>query len=144
MQKGKVIAICTGKIKSKPKRAVDKTLLKVGVGIPGDAHAKTYKEISLLSIEAINELNEQKGIKAKPGSFAENITTKGVDLMSIPLGTKLKIGEALIEIIQKGKKPSDSHSYSYKGYSLLPTKGIFAKVIKSGYVKVGDEILVGI
>jgi MOSC domain-containing protein YiiM len=108
--------------------------------LTGDSHAGTEKEVSLLAIESIEKLCQETGISAGPGCFAENITTEGMDLTSLPIGWKLQVGEAKLEVIQIGKDPSQAHTYNYQGYSILPKEGIFCKVIESGEVKVGDSI----
>jgi len=121
---------------------VEKGFLQKEMGMAGDSHAGTEKEVSLLAIESIQKLCEQTGISAGPGSFAENITTEGIDLTSLPIGTHLKVGEAKLMVDQIGKDSSQLHTYCYEGYSILPKEGIFCKVIKSGEVKEGDLIIV--
>lgn len=106
----------------------------------GDSHAGTEKEVSLLAIESVQRLCQETGISAGPGSFAENLTTEGMNLTTLSIGSKLKIGEATLEVIQIGKDPSQSHPYNYQGYSILPKEGIFCKVIESGEIKLGDSI----
>lgn len=111
-----------------------------GLGLVGDSHAGTQKEVSLLAIESIRRVCQEADISAGPGSFAENITTEGIDLVSIPIGSILQIGEVKLKIIQIGKDPSQAHTYNYQGYSILPKEGFFCKVIGSGQVKIGDAI----
>jgi MOSC domain-containing protein YiiM len=96
--------------------------------------------VSLLAIESIQKLCQETGISAGPGCFAENITTEGMNLTSLPIGSKLQVGEAKLVVIQMGKDSSQPHTYSYEGYSILPKEGVFCKVIESGEVKVGDSI----
>ena len=93
-----------------------------------------------MAIEDVHKLCHEKGISAGPGCFAENITTEGIDLPSLPIGSRLQIGKAKLEVIQIGKDPSQPHTYNYQGYSILPTEGVFCKVIESGKVKIGDSI----
>lgn len=138
----KVIGVCLSQRRTDPKKNIGSGLLKKGVGLVGDAHSGTEKEVSLLPIERVQKLYSEKGILAEPGSFAENITTEGIDLKNISIGTRLRVGHALLEVIQIGKDPSQAHTYNFHGYSLLPTDGIFCKVIESGEVKVGDPILI--
>jgi len=107
-----------------------------------DSHAGAEKEVGLLSIESIHKLCRETGISAEPGCFAENITTEGIDLTSIPIGKQLQVGDAKLELIQIGKEPFQPHTYNYQGYSLLPTEGVFCKVIESGEIKIGDPIKV--
>src|SRR4030043_2068389 len=137
---GKVVGVCTSQRRTDPKINVDRGLLKKGHGLVGDSHAGTEKEVSLLAIESIQKLCQETGISAGPGSFAENITTEGIDLTFLPIGSHLQIGEAKLIVIQIGKDPSQSHTYNYQGYSILPKDGMFCKVIESGEVKIGDSI----
>lgn len=137
---GMVVGVCMSQRRTDPKKNVGKGLLRKGLGLVGDSHAGTEKEVSLLAIESIRKLWQETGISAEPGSFAENITTEGIDLTSLPIGSQLQIREAKLEVIQIGKDPSQAHTYNYQGYSILPTKGVFCKVIESGEVKIGDAV----
>jgi MOSC domain-containing protein YiiM len=137
---GKVVGVCMSQRRSDPKKNVGKGFLRWGVGLVGDSHAGTKKEVSLLAIESIQKLCQETGISAEPGYFAENITTEGIDLVSIPLGSTLQIGGAKLTVVQIGKDPSQAHTYNYQGYSILPKEGVFCKVMKSGEVKIGDSI----
>jgi MOSC domain-containing protein YiiM len=137
---GKVVGICISQRRTDPKKNVGKGLLQKGMGLVGDSHAGTEKEVSLLAIESIQKLCQETGISAGPGCFAENITTEGMNLTSLPIGSKLQVGEAKLVVIQMGKDSSQPHTYSYEGYSILPKEGVFCKVIESGEVKVGDSI----
>jgi hypothetical protein len=159
---GEVIGVCASKRKEESKKNVRKGYLKRGFGLVGDAHFGTEKEVSLLAIENACPVRSNpspsgtdvsnkywrtsNGVKKKklpfsfrPGNFAENITTQGIDLLSLPLKTRLRIGKAILEVIQIGKGKG-IHTYSYRGYSLLPKYGVFCKVVKSGWVKMGDRI----
>jgi MOSC domain-containing protein YiiM len=137
---GIVVGVCVSQRKTDPKQNVGIGILRKGVGLVGDSHAGTEKEVSLLAVESIQNLCQETGLTAGPGSFAENITTEGVDLVSIPIGSTLQIGEAKLMVIQIGKDPSQAHTYNYQGYSILPKEGVFCKVIESGEVKIGDPI----
>ena len=137
---GKVAGVCISQRRTDSKKNVGKGFLQQGLGLVGDSHAGTEKEISLLSVESIRKLCRRTGISAESGSFAENITTEGIELTSLPVGSQLQIGEAKLRVIQIGKDPSQAHTYNYRGYSLLPTEGIFCKVIENGEVKIGDPI----
>ena len=139
---GVVVGVCVSQRKTDPKKNVGKGFLRKGFGLVGDSHAGTEKEVSLLAIESIQKLCQETDLSAGPGSFAENITTEGVDLVSLPIGSKLQIGEAKLMVIQIGKDPSQAHTYNYQGYSILPEEGVFCKVIVSGEVKVGDFVKV--
>ena len=117
-----------------------KGFLQKGLGLVGDSHAGTEKEVSLLAVESIHKLCQKTGISAGPGCFAENITTEGIDLTSLPIGTRLQVGEAKLIVTQIGKDPSQLHTYNYQGYSILPKEGVFCKVMEGGKVKIGDTI----
>jgi MOSC domain-containing protein YiiM len=137
---GKVVGVCMSKKKTDPKLNVGKGLLRKGWGVVGDSHAGTEKEVSLLAIESIQRFSCETGISAGPGSFAENITTEGMALTSLPVGSKLQVGEAKLMVIQIGKDPSQAHTYNYQGHSILPKEGVFCKIIETGETKVGDSI----
>jgi MOSC domain-containing protein YiiM len=137
---GKVVGVCMSQRRTDPKKNVGKGFLQWGFGLVGDSHAGTKKEVSLLAVESIRRLCQERRISAGPGCFAENITTEGIDLTSLPTGALLRIGEVKLMVIQVGKDLSQAHTYNYQGYSLLPTKGVFCKVMESGEIKVGDSV----
>jgi MOSC domain-containing protein YiiM len=138
---GKVVGVCLSSKRPEPKRNVGSGLLQRNWGLVGDSHAGTEKEISLLAEEDVQNLCRETGILMDPGCFAENIRTEGIDIHSMAYGSILQIGKAKIKIIQIGKDLSQPHTYDFKGYSLLPTKGVFCKVIESGEVKIGDAVI---
>jgi len=107
----------------------------------GDSHAGTAKEISILSRESVERLCREKGISAEPGFFAENISTRGIDTASLVRGSLLEIGRAKLEVMQIGKDPSEAHTYQYRGYSLLPSEGVFCRVVEGGEIKIGDKVV---
>jgi MOSC domain-containing protein YiiM len=137
---GMVVGVCVSQRRVDPKENVGKGFLQKGLGLVGDSHAGSEKEVSLLAIESIQRLCQKTGISAAPGCFAENITTEGIEVRSLPIGAHLKVGEAELLVIQIGKDPSQPHTYNYQGYSILPKEGVFCKVIESGEVKIGDSI----
>ena len=137
---GRVVGVCMSQRREDPKKNVEHGFFQKGLGLVGDAHAGSEKEVSLLAIESIQKLCRETGISAGPGSFAENITTEGIDLASVPVGSHLQVGEAKLTVIQIGKDPSSPHTYNYQGYSILPKEGVFCKVMESGEIKVGDMI----
>ena len=139
---GKVVGVCTSQRRADPKINLGRGLLKKGHGLVGDSHAGTEKEVSLLAVESIQKLCQETGLSAGPGCFSENITTEGIDLTSLSIGSHLEVGEAKLIVIQIGKDPSQPHTYNYRGYSILPKEGVFCKVIESGEIKVGDFITV--
>lgn len=137
---GKLVGVCTSQLRTEPKINLGGGFLQKGHGLVGDSHAGTEKEVSLLALESIKKLCQEKGLTAGPGAFAENITTEGIDIESLPVGARLQIGGAKLIVIQIGKDPSKAHTYNYRGYSILPQEGVFCKVIESGEVKIGDSI----
>jgi MOSC domain-containing protein YiiM len=139
-KQGKVVGVCMSQRRTDPKKNIGKSFLQKGLGLVGDSHAGTEKEVSLLAVESIHKLCQETGISAGPGCFAENITTEGIDLTSLPINSQLQVGEAKLMVIQIGKDPSQAHTYNYQGYSILPKEGVFCKVIESGEVKMGDSI----
>lgn len=142
--KSRVIAINISEKKGMKKKDVGRAYVKENYGIENDAHAGDWhRQISLLAMESIDKM-KQKGLNVDPGSFAENITTEGIDLPSLPIGTTLLIGdEVVLEITQLGKVCHDRCAIYYQaGDCVMPREGIFAKVIKSGWVEKGDEIKV--
>ena len=143
-QKGKIIAISVSGKKGVRKNNVDSAELKDDFGIIGDAHAGTKnRQVSLLAVESIEKM-QAKGLKVKPGDFAENITTQGVDLLGLKLGDKLRIGtEALLEVTQIGKEcHTRCNIYYQAGDCVMPKEGIFVKVLKGADLKVGDSVFI--
>ena len=140
--KGTTVAVCTSKKKGIRKRSVEEAELKVDWGIVGDAHADDWhRQVSLLAMESIEKMRAL-GLNVGPGSFAENLTTQGLDLLSLPIGSQVRVGdEVILEITQHGKICHDHCAiYHQVGDCVMPREGIFAKVIKGGQVKAGDTI----
>ncbi|MEM4256693.1 MAG: MOSC domain-containing protein [Thermoplasmata archaeon] len=139
---GKVISVNISTKKSVRKKPVGEVEIIENFGIKNDAHAseKWHRQVSLLAIESIKKMQD-KGFNVNPGDFAENITTEGLDLVSLPIGTKMKIGETELEVSQIGKECHTKCSIYYQaGDCVMPKEGIFAKVIVGGKIKVGDRI----
>ena len=102
----KIIAVCKSEEKGTRKEAVVEGILKQDYGLVGDAHADccTHRQVSLLAMESINKMREV-GFELGPGDFAENLTTQGVELISLPVGTKISVGkDVLLEVTQIGKE----------------------------------------
>jgi MOSC domain-containing protein YiiM len=137
---GKVVAVCRGAEKGKRKESIMTGFFQEGVGMVGDAHAGTNKEVSLLLKERVDELAGKTGLTFPAGAFAENLLVEGLKWADCSPGKSLKAGEAVFQITQIGKDPALPHSYNYCGFSLLPRFGIFARVVESGAVKTGDEV----
>ncbi len=141
----KIISINVSEKKGERKKAVDSAVLKDNYGIEGDAHAsdKWHRQVSLLGTESIKKMTD-KGLDVGPGDFAENITTVGVDLPNLPVGTKMTIGEDIeVEVSQIGKLCHNRCAiYEQAGDCVMPREGIFVKVLKGGTIKTGDKIKV--
>ncbi len=139
----KIISINVSEKKGMRKKAVDSALLKDNFGIEGDAHAsgKWHRQVSLLATESIKKMTD-KGLDVGPGDFAENITTEGIDLPNLPVGTKMIIAEDIeVEVSQIGKLCHNRCAiYEQAGDCVMPREGIFVKVLKGGTIKPGDEI----
>ncbi|MEK6680429.1 MAG: MOSC domain-containing protein [Nitrospirota bacterium] len=143
--KGKVIAVSISEKKGERKKNVDKVFVKENFGLEGDAHAsgKWHRQVSLLAIESVDKMRKL-GLNVNPGDFAENLTIEGIDLAGLPIGTRLNIGsEVEMDVSQIGKVCHERCNIYYQaGDCVMPREGIFAKVIKSGWVKPGDEVIV--
>lgn len=140
---GKVIAVCISEKKGERKTCVSQGELRIGHGIVGDAHAGDWhRQVSLLAMESIEKMR-RLGLSVGEGDFAENITTSGLDLPSLPLGTRLTLGDALLEVTQIGKECHTRCAIYYQaGDCVMPKEGIFAKVIHGGVVRPGDAVKV--
>jgi MOSC domain-containing protein YiiM len=142
--RGKIVAINTSSAKGTRKKNIGYSRLIPNFGIQGDAHAGDWhRQVSLLALESIEKM-VQMGLKVGPGDFAENITTQGLDLLGLPLGTRFRMGpQALLEITQIGKICHNRCAIFFQaGDCVMPKEGIFAKVLEGGEIQVGDEILV--
>ena len=140
--KGRVKAISVSQERGTQKTNVPRAELKTDYGIIGDAHSGNWhRQISLLGLESIDKMIA-KGAKVAPGNFAENITTEGIDLSALEIGSKLKLGtDVELEITQSGKKcHSRCEIFEQIGDCIMPREGIFARVVKTGSINVGDLI----
>ena len=152
-----IVAVCRSEQRMEPKVDIGQGELRQDHGLVGDSHAglsqpfdklvlseaeglRTPRQVSLLALESIERANREQGIEAVPGSFAENLTTQGLDLLSLKVGDRLRVGEALLEVVQIGKPPEVAHTYHFQGVSVLPTEGVFCRVVEGGWVRRGDEI----
>ncbi len=136
-----IVATCISKNKGERKTPVDQVELRQEHGIIGDAHAGDWhRQISLLASESIAKM-KALGLDVDSGDFAENLTTEGIDLVNLPIGTRLKIGAALLEVTQIGKECHNRCAiYEQAGDCVMPKEGIFARVIEGGAIKPGDQI----
>jgi len=142
---GKVVSVNIGGKKGVRKKPVEEVVLKTEYGIEGDAHASSewHRQVSLLALESIQKMQE-KGLDVTPGDFAENITTEGIDLVSLPVGTIMRIGDEVTgEVSQIGKECHTRCAIYYQaGDCVMPKEGIFIRVIRGGKVKKGDKVSV--
>ncbi len=140
---GVVIAVCTSEKKGTRKRNVGQAELRPKWGIVGDAHAADWhRQVSLLAWESIEKMRAL-GLNVNVGSFAENITTQGLSLVDLPVGTHLQLGAALVEVTQIGKVCHERCAVYYQaGDCVMPREGIFVRVHEGGQVKVGDVVQV--
>lgn len=138
----KVASINISREKGVVKIPVEKVEIKVDYGICGDAHAGNWhRQISLLAKESIDKMISKGFNHLKFGDFAENITTEGIEVHTLPVGTKLKIGDCEVEVTQIGKKcHGGCEIKKTTGDCVMPREGIFVKVIKEGTIKVNDTI----
>jgi MOSC domain-containing protein YiiM len=140
--RGKVVSVNISPEKGTRKTNVIQSCLLPEFGLKEDAHAgKWHRQVSLLAMESISKM-VRLGLKVGPGDFAENITTQGLDLLKLPVGTKFRIGGiSLLEVTQIGKVCHTRCAIYYQaGDCVMPKEGIFAKVLEGGEIRVGDEI----
>jgi MOSC domain-containing protein YiiM len=138
----KIIAVCVSEKKGERKKDVAQAQMVENHGLSGDAHAGDWhRQVSLLAIESIRKM-QAMGLDVGPGDFAENLTTEGLDLPSLPLGTKLRIGDtAMGEVTQIGKQCHTRCAiYHQAGDCVMPKEGIFIRVLAGGTVSNGDAL----
>jgi MOSC domain-containing protein YiiM len=137
----KVVATCISEKKGERKTPVEYVTLRENHGIVGDAHAGDWhRQVSLLAQESIDKMRGL-GLDVSPGDFAENVTTTGIDLVSLPIGTCLQIGNAMLEITQIGKECHNRCAiYDQAGDCVMPKEGIFAKVVVGGIIRAGYRV----
>jgi len=138
-----VVAVCISEKKGERKTPVPGVTLKENHGIVGDAHAgEWHRQVSLLAQESIEKM-QRMGLSVTAGDFAENVTTLGIDLPSLAIGTQLTIGGTLLEVTQIGKECHTRCAIFHQaGDCVMPKEGIFVKVLRGGTVKPGDSITV--
>jgi MOSC domain-containing protein YiiM len=142
---GKVVAISISRKKGIPKSNISSAKLIENHGIDGDAHAGIWKrQVSFLAIESVEKMRERGLPNLRPGAFAENLTTEFLNLPNFSVGTRIRIGkQSELEITQIGKECHDKCAIYFEvGDCVMPREGVFAKVIKSGEIKLNDEIIV--
>lgn len=136
-----LVAVNKSERREDPKVSMDEGELVAGYGLVGDAHAGlSEREVSMVAIESVEATNCEHDLHAGPGSFADNLTTEGIDLLTLKVGDHLRVGPVLLEVVQIGKPRTLAHTYNYEGVSILPDVGVFCKILESGHVKRGDPI----
>ena len=138
-----VAAVCISERKGTRKHTVPFIQVKKDHGIVGDAHAGSWhRQISLLADESVDTMRG-RGVELRPGDFAENILTRGLELNTLPVGTVLRVGDTLLQVTQIGKEcHNDCEIRRLVGTCVMPTKGIFAIVLDEGTIRPGDTISV--
>ncbi|NRT88208.1 MOSC domain-containing protein YiiM [Clostridium beijerinckii] len=141
---GKVIAVNISEKKGVIKHPIEKGFFRVNHGLDGDAHAgEWHRQVSLLGTESIDKMKSSGVEGLTPGKFAENITTEGIVLYELPIGTKLKIGDVMLEVTQIGKECHlGCEIRKLVGDCVMPREGIFTKVLEDGYIKAEDNIII--
>ena len=140
----RVVAVSLSKQKGEKKVNQEQALLKENWGMEGDVHADgTHRQLSLLALESINAMRKM-GADVNPGDFAENITTEGVSLHTLPVGTHFLIGDTIeLELTQIGKECHSGCAIAKQGGScVMPKQGIFCRILRGGIVKPGDSFRV--
>jgi MOSC domain-containing protein YiiM len=139
----KIIAVCWSKKKGTRKKDIKEGIFRENYGLEKDAHADcaTHRQVSLLDVSSIDKM-KKLGLNVGPGAFAENLTTEGIELVSLPIGTRLRVGdEVLLEISQIGKECHTKCAiYRQVGTCIMPEEGVFARVIRGGTIKSEDKI----
>ena len=138
---GNVVALSLSERKGTRKENRSHVTLVENWGVEGDAHAGNWhRQVSLLAMESIQKIRA-RGLDVHPGAFAENITTSGIDLASLPLGTVLRIGEAILEVTQIGKECHARCAIYYQaGDCVMPREGVFARVLRGATITVLDPV----
>ncbi|SBV96369.1 Molybdenum cofactor synthesis domain protein [uncultured delta proteobacterium] len=140
---GTIAAVCISEKKGTAKRPVDSATLIEGHGLEHDAHAGNWhRQVSLLSLEKIEDF-KKRGAIVRYGDFGENLVVSGIDFVTLPVGTLLTAGDVLLEISQIGKECHTRCAiYHSMGECIMPTQGVFAKVLRGGVLKAGDAMAV--
>ncbi|OGP88835.1 MAG: molybdenum cofactor sulfurase [Deltaproteobacteria bacterium RBG_16_48_10] len=145
VQRGKVLAVNISEDKGTKKKNIQSCALLKDFGLRGDAHAGPWhRQVSLLANESIQKMRDM-GLNVGYGDFAENIATAGIDLVHLPIGAEIRIGNSVIlRVTQIGKVCHDRCAIYYQaGDCIMPKEGIFTEVVTEGEIKVGDEVIIG-
>jgi len=139
-----VLAVCLSEKTGEQKTPQESIELRENHGVVGDAHAgEWHRQVSLLSKSSVDKLQATVDIELTPGIFAENILIDGIEVMTLPIGTKISLGDAVLEVTQIGKEcHSDCVIRQKAGDCVMPREGVFAKVLHGGIVRAGDVFVV--
>lgn len=137
---GKVIAVCISEKRGTVKKNVQECNVVEGYGLENDAHGGNWhRQVSLLSYDKVLDFNKQGG-NVTDGDFGENILVEGFDFKTLPIGTRFKCNDVILELTQVGKKCHHQCEIFHRvGDCIMPREGVFTKVIHGGKIKVGDE-----
>ena len=138
---GKIMAVCISEKRGTQKKNIDKVRLIENFGLEGDAHGGNWhRQVSLLSYEKVRAF-EEKGISVEDGAFGENLLVEGFDFKTLPVGTRFRCGDVLLEMTQIGKEcHSHCEIYQAVGDCIMPREGVFARVLHGGEIQIGDEM----
>ncbi|MCF8032168.1 MAG: MOSC domain-containing protein [Desulfarculaceae bacterium] len=141
MDQPEIVSVNISSTKGVVKKPVPEGCLEPDVGLVGDAHSGPWhRQLSLLAMESIDFMRG-KGAEVNPGDFAENVTTKGIELHTLPVGTRLKLGKVEVEVTQIGKECHAGCAIrELVGDCIMPRQGIFVKVLNPGTVRAGDPV----
>ena len=143
MKRGIIRAVCTSPARGTEKTNVHRAFLREDWGIVGDAHAGHWdRQVSLLSVQRVEAFN-RLGANVTDGAFGENLLVDGIDCASLPVGARLRCGTVLLEVTQIGKECHQGCAIRRRvGDCIMPREGIFARVLRGGEIREGDEIVV--
>lgn len=138
---GKIMAVCISEKRGTQKKNIEKVRLIENFGLEGDAHGGNWhRQVSLLSYEKVRAF-EEKGISVEDGAFGENLLVEGFDFKTLPIGTRFRCGDVLLEMTQIGKEcHSHCEIYQAVGDCIMPREGVFARVLHGGEIQIGDEL----
>ena len=136
---GKIMDVCISEKRGTQKKNIEKVRLIENFGLEGDAHGGNWhRQVSLLSYEKVRAF-EEKGISVEDGAFGENLLVEGFDFKTLPIGTRFRCGEVLLEMTQIGKEcHSHCEIYQAVGDCIMPREGVFARVLHGGMIQIGD------
>lgn len=138
---GKIMAVCISEKRGTQKKNIEKVRLIENFGLEGDAHGGNWhRQVSLLSYEKVRAF-EEKGLSVEDGAFGENLLVEGFDFKTLPIGTRFRCGDVLLEMTQIGKEcHSHCEIYQAVGDCIMPREGVFARVLHGGVIQIGDEM----